>query len=420
MTIDRRSDDTLSLFCGIDWATEHHDVAVVDDDGHVVARGRVSNDAAGFATLLTLLAEAGDSAAETIPVGIETDRGLWIAALRETGRVIYPINPLAASRYRARYAVSGAKSDATDAVLLANIVRTDPEAHRPLPADTEAAQAIRVLARAQQDAVWARQQIGNQIRDLLKDFFPAALVAFADLSDGGLARRDARTILAAAPTPAQAAKLTPARLRRLLIKASRKRYLDRDVARLREVFTDTYLHQPPVVENAMGIHLAALLNQFDAACTAADELAEAAIAHFEQHPDATIITSFPGLGMLAGARVLAEIGDDRSRFADPRGLKAFAGSAPITRASGKKTVVLHRHIKNRRLAAVGPMWALGSLRASPGARRHYDARRAAGDWNQQAQRHLFNKFLGQLHHCLHTGLLYDEHVAFPPPLQLVA
>ncbi len=410
----------MPLFCGIDWATEHHDVAVIDDDGHVVARARVSNDAAGFAALLTLLAEAGDNAADPIPVGIETDRGLWVAALRETGRTIYPINPLAASRYRARYAVSGAKSDATDAVLLANIVRTDPGAHRPLPADTEAAQAIRVLARAQQDAVWARQQIGNQIRDLLKDFYPAAITAFAGLPEGGLARRDARTILAAAPTPAQAAKLTPARLRRLLIIAGRKRHLDRDVARLREVFTDTYLHQRPQVENAMGIHLAALLGQFEAACTAADELAEAASAHFEQHPDAEIITSFPGLGNLAGARVLAEIGDDRTRFADARGLKAFAGSAPITRASGKKTVVLHRHIKNRRLAAVGPIWALGSLRASPGARRHYDTRRAAGDWNHQAQRHPFNKFLGQLHHCLHTGQLYKEHLAFPPPLLLVA
>jgi transposase len=420
MTSDRRRDDILGLYCGIDWATEYHDIAVIDDDGHVVARERVSNDVYGFAALLTLLTEAGDNSVEPIPVGIETDRGLWVAALRETGRAIYPINPLAASRYRARYAVSGAKSDATDAVLLANIVRTDPGAHRPLPADTKAAQAIRVLARAQQDAVWTRQQIGNQIRDLLKDFYPAALAAFAELPDGGLARRDARAILAAAPTPAQAAKLTPARLRRLLIKAGRQRYLDRDVQRLREVFTNTYLHQPPAVENVMGIHLAALLRQFDAACAASDELAEAAIAHFEQHPDAETITSFPGLGMLAGARVLAEIGDDRTRFADARGLKAFAGSAPITRASGKKTVVLHRHIKNRRLAAVGPIWALGSLRASPGARRHYDARRAVGDWHQQAQRHLFNKFLGQLHHCLQTGLLYDEHLAFPPPLQLAA
>lgn len=410
----------MSLYCGIDWATNYHDVAVVDDHGHVVARGRVSNDAAGFAQLLTLLAEAGDTAKHPIPVGIETERGLWVAALRETGRKIYPINPLAASRYRARYAVSGAKSDATDALLLANIIRTDPDAHRPLPADTELAQAVRVLARAQQDAVWARQQIGNQIRDLLNDFYPGAIAAFAELPSGGLARADARTILAAAPTPAQAAKLTPARLRRLLTKAGRRRELDRDIERLRKIFTDTYLRQPPIVENAMGIQLSALLRQFEAACTAVEELAEAAIAHFEQHPDAEIITSFPGLGNLAGARVLAEIGDDRTRFADARGLKAYAGSAPITRASGKKTVVLHRHIKNRRLAAIGPIWALGSLRASPGSRRHYDARRAAGDWNHQAQRHLFNKFLGQLHHCLQTGQLYDEHSAFPPPIQLAA
>ncbi|HTX94838.1 MAG TPA: IS110 family transposase [Mycobacterium sp.] len=408
----------MGLYCGIDWASDHHDLAVVDDDGQVVARGRVGNDAAGFAQALTLLAQAGDSAEHPIPVGIETDRGLWVAALRETGRVIYPINPLAASRYRARYALSGAKSDATDAVLLANIVRTDRDAHRPLPADTNLAQAIQVLARAQQDAVWGRQQIGNQIRDLLKDFYPAALVAFAELPAGGLARADARAILAAAPTPAQAAKLTPARLRRLLVKAGRRRDLDRDVERLHAVFTDTYLHQPAVVENAMGIQLGALLRQFEAACAAADELAEAAIDHFEQHPDAAIIVSFPGLGNLAGARVLAEIGDDRSRFADARGLKAFAGSAPITRASGKKTVVTHRHIKNRRLAAVGAIWALGSLRASSGARRHFDARRAAGDWNRQAQRHLFNKFLGQLHHCLQTGQPYNEHRAFqPPPLR---
>ena len=393
---------------------------MIDGDGRVVGRRRVGNDAAGFAELLTLLAETGDSPEHPIPVAIETDHGLWVAALRATGRVIYPINPLVASRYRARYAVSGAKSDATDAVLLANIVRTDRDAHRPLPTDTELAQAIRVLARAQQDAVWARQQIGNQIRDLLNDFYPAAIVAFAALPSGGLARADARTILAAAPTPAQAAKLTPARLRRLLIQAGRRRDLDRDVDRLRAAFTDTYLHQPPQVENAMGIQLATLLRQFDAACAAVEELAEAAIAHFEQHPDAAIITSFPGLGNLAGARVLAEIGDDRTRFADARGLKAFAGSAPITRASGKKTVVLHRHIKNRRLAAVGSIWALGSLRASPGARRHFDARRAAGDWNHQAQRHLFNKFLGQLHHCLHTGQRYDEHLAFPPPLSHAA
>lgn len=407
------------LYCGIDWATAYHDVAVVDGDGRLIARRRVANDADGFAELLTMLAEAGDAPARAIPVAIETEHGLWVAALRASGRAIYAINPLAASRYRARHQVSGAKSDATDAVLLANILRTDASAHRTLPADTELAQAIRVLARAQQDAVWARQQVGNQVRDLLKDFYPAALTAFAGL-DGGLARPDARAVLAAAPTPAQAARLTRSQLRKLLVKAGRQRFLDRDIDRLREVFAAPQLRQLPQVEAAMGIQLSALLRQFEATCVAAAELAQAVTAHFERHPDAKIIVSFPGLGNLAGARVLAEIGDDRARFADARGLKAYAGSAPITRASGKKTVVLHRHIKNKRLAAVGPIWALASLRASPGARRHFDARRAAGDWNHQAQRHLFNKFLGQLHHCLQTGRLFDEHHAFPPPSALAA
>jgi transposase len=355
----------LHLYCGIDWATAHHDVAVIDGDGRVVARGRVGNDAAGFAQLLTLLAQAGDTPEDPIPVAIETDRGLWVAALRATGRVIYPINPLAASRYRTRYAVSGRNPMPPTRCCW-------PTSCAPTPPRTGHCPPTASWARpfgcspAQQDAVWTRQQIGNQIRDLLKDFYPAALAAFAELPEGGLARADARTILAAAPTPTQAAALSPARLRRLLVKAG---------AAATSAATSTgcatfHRHlpaQPPQVEAAIGIHLGALLRQFDAACTGADELAEAAIAHFDQHPDAEIITSFPGLGMLAGARVLAEIGDDRARFADARGLKAFAGSAPITRASGKKTVVLHRHIKNRRLAALGPIWALGSLRA-------------AGDW----------------------------------------
>lgn len=206
----------------------------------------------------------------------------------------------------------------------------------------------------------------------------------------------------------------------LLTKAGRRRTIDTDIARLRGIFGAEHLRQPAAVETAMGIHLAALLRQFDAACQAAEELAQAAIAHFERHPDAKIITSFPGLGSLAGARVLAEIGDDRTRFADARGLKTYAGSAPITRASGKKVVVLHRQIKNQRLTAVGSIWALSSLRASPGARRHFDARRAAGDWNHQAQRHLFNEFLGQLYHCLQTGQHYDEQRAFPPPPKAAA
>jgi transposase len=409
----------MSLFCGIDWATDHHDIAIVDHDGRVVASGRVENTASGFTQLLAMLADAGEDPQEPMPVAIETDHGLWVAALTASGRQVYPINPLAASRYRSRHAVSGAKSDAVDARTLANILRTDLPEHHPRSDDSELAQSVRVLARAQQDTIWNRQQVTNRIIALLKEFYPAALEAFAGL-EGGITRPDARMILTAVPTPAQEADLTPARLRKLMTKAGRQRYLDRDAVRLREVFTAEQLRQPAMIEEAMGRQLSALLGQLNAIAAAVTDLTEAVTETFHRHPDAKILTSFPGVGPVVGARVLAEIGDDRTKFDDARGLKAFAGSAPITRASGKKTVVLHRHIKNRRLTAVDPIWALSSLRASPGARRHFDARRTAGDWNHQAQRHLFNKFLGQLHHCLNTGQLYDEHLAFPPPLSIAA
>jgi transposase len=271
--------------------------------------------------------------------------------------------------------------------MLANIIRTDASAHRVLPDDSDLALAVRVLARAQQDAVWSRVQIGNQLRSLLREYFPAALEAFQDLK-GGLGRTDARTILAAAPTPAQAAKLTRTKLQSLLKRAGRQRFLVRDSDRLHAMFRTPQLRQPPEIEQAMGIQMQALLRQLDAACTSADELAEAVSAHFERHPDAEIIISFPGLGQLAGARVLAEIGDDRTRFADARGLKAYAGSAPVTRASGKKSVVTHRQIKNSRLAAVCPIWTLAAISHCAGARRHYDHRRAAGDWHGGRQQRL--------------------------------
>jgi transposase len=163
----------------------------------------------------------------------------------------------------------------------------------------------------------------------------------------------------------------------------------------------------------MGRQALALLRQLEAACASADDLEQAATESFSQHPDAGIITSFPGIGALTGARVLAEIGDDRSRFKDARGLKAYADAAPVTRASGKTRSVTRRHVKNNRLAAAGYIWAFSALTASPGARAHYDRRREAGDRHAAAQRNLFSRLLGCLYHCLAAGQHYDEATAFP-------
>lgn len=409
----------MQVYCGIDWAESHHDVAVVDDHGTVLAKQRISDDAAGFAQLLALLAEHGDSPDGLVPVAIETSRGLLVAGLRGTGRSLYVINPLAVSRYRDRYSVARKKSDHADAVVLANILRTDAHAHRPLPADGELVQAIAVLARAQQDAVWNRQQLVNQLRSLLREYYPNFLAAFAT-REGGLRRPDARAVLAAAPTPGQAAALSPAKLRTALTRGGRRRGIDAEAARLRTAFAAQQLRQLPLVEQAMGRQALALLRQLDAACQAADELAQATGAAFGQHPDAQIIASFPGLGEIAGARILAEIGDDRTRFADARALKAYAGSAPVTRASGKTIHVFTRKVKNQRLAAAGYVWAFASLTASPPARAHYDRRREAGDRHVAAQRNLFNRLLGCLHHCLTTGQSYDPAKAFDSPVAAAA
>jgi transposase len=385
----------VTVFCGIDWAEDHHDVALVDTEGKVIAKRRISDDVAGFSLLLGLLTDAGDTAEESIPVAIETSRGLLVSCLRATGRQVFAINPLAVSRYRDRHSVARKKSDAGDALVLAHILRTDMAAHRPLPADSELAQAIAVLARAQQDAVWERTCAHNKLRSLLREYYPALLEVFADKRDG-LLRPEARTLLATAPTPRAAAMLTATQLAALLRQAGRQRNIDTEAQRIQAVLRQEYLHQLPMVEDAFGRQALALLRHLDAAAANAEELAAAAIERFDQHPDATIITRMPGLGSLTGARMLAEIGDDRSRFADARALKAYAGSAPVTRASGKSHTVTHRRVKNQRLAATGYLWAFSALNASPGARAHYDRRKTTGDHHAGAQRNLFNRLLGAL------------------------
>ncbi|WP_086708615.1 IS110 family transposase [Streptomyces antimycoticus] len=409
-----------AIFCGIDWAEGHHDIALVDQSGAQVAKLRISDDSAGFHALMQLLSRHGDTAEDPIPVAIETPRGLLVACLRATGRQIYAINPLAAARYRDRTSVARAKSDAADARVLANILRTDRHAHRPLPDDSEAGQAVAVLARAHQDAIWDRQQMINRLRSHLREYYPAALAAFHGPGKPGLDSPRARVILTAAPTPADAAKLTRSQLRALLKRGERPRCgVEAEVERLRDIFRADQLRQLPQVEQALGHQATALVRQVDAACTSVAQLAVATEEAFLAHPDADIITSFPGLSVLSGARVLAELGDDRERFADARAMKAYAGAAPVTRASGRSHVVVARTVKNQRLAAAGHMRAFAALR-TPAPRAHYDRRRAGSERHTASLRNLFNKLLGCLYHCLRRRTLYDPDRAFSAALDLAA
>lgn len=402
-----------AVACGIDWAEGHHDLAIVDQTGAVLVAERIGNDAEGLSRLLAVLAEH-DPVGEPLPVAIETSTGLLVAGMRAAGRAVFAINPLAVSRYRDRYRTSGGKSDAFDAMVLANVLRTDRPSHRQLPDDTPAVQALRVLTRAQQDAVWERAELCNRIRALLKAFFPAALNAFERGGKHQLHSAACRTILQIAPTPADAARMSQARLAAALRRAGRTRGINAEAEVLRDLLRREQLRQLPVVEQAMGMQLRGILRQLDAVSATLHELEPAIEAAFDAHPDAAIVASFPGLGVQLGARMLAEIGDDKTRFADGRALKAFAGAAPVTRASGKSRFVHARRAKNDRIAAAGYVWALAAVRHDPLWEQRYRARRAAGDRHVAALRKMFNSMLGKLHHCLTTGQLYQGDLAFGP------
>jgi len=186
------------IFVGDDWAEDHHDVYVMDEAGKRLAARRLPEGLAGIRQLHELIAKYVQEPHEVV-VGIETDRGLWVGALTAAGYQLYAVNPLAVARYRDRHHVSGAKSDASDAKLLADLVRTDRHNHRPIAGDSADAEAIKVLARAHQSLIWERIRHTNRLRNALREYYPAALVAFEDLSHG-----DALGVLGRAPTPSRA------------------------------------------------------------------------------------------------------------------------------------------------------------------------------------------------------------------------
>ena len=403
------------LLVGIDWAERHHDVCVMAADGQVLAVERIADGMAGVARLHQLIAAHASEPAEVV-VWIETDRGLLVGALVAAGYQVIAVNPLAASRYRERHTISRAKSDRGDARMLADLVRTDRHHHRPAKGDSGLAEAVKVLARGHQQLVWARQRQANIVRSALRAFYPAALAAFGG-DPGG---RDAVAVLGLAPTPELGRSLSHAELVVALRQAGRRRQVDARATRIQATLASQQLEAPPVVADAYGQVVAAAVAVI---ASLSGQLAsmEAALGKvFSVHPDAAIVRSQPGLGVVLAARVLAEFGDDPNRYANARGRKAYAGTAPITRASGLRQVVLARSVGNRRLSTACHLWAFAALTGSPGARRYYDTHRARGATHHQALRALANRLVGILHGCLRHRSPYNESLAWPAAIQHAA
>ncbi len=398
------------LYLGDDWAEAHHDIELQDDLGRVLVRRRLAEGVAGLARLHALIADhlGEDDGPASVLVGIETDRGPWVQALIATGYVVYAINPMQVSRYRERHATSGAKSDPGDAHVLAEIVRTDRAHHRPTAGDSEQAEVVKTLTRAHQTMIWTRQRQTNQLRSMLREFYPAALAAFGE----DLAGRDALAVLALAPAPAAGRALSRSKIAAALRRAGRQRNIDTRSGQIVEALRSEQLGLSEAVTAAYGASVRSLVAVITEMVAQTAVLEAEVNRCFGQHPDAEVITSQPGLGVVLGARVLAEFGDATDRFTDAKARRNYAGTSPITRASGTRRVVLARCARNKRLADALHQQAFASLTASPGARTFYDSHRNRGATHHQALRALSNRLVGILDGCLRHHATYDESIAW--------
>jgi transposase len=410
----------MTLFVGDDWAEDHHDVEVLDAAGKRLVRARLPEGIVGMTRLHELVAEhlddeavdveTGMLAADQVVVGIETDRGPWVSALLAAGYAVFAINPMSVARYRERHSTSGAKSDPGDAHVLAEIVRLDRDHHRPVAGDSTEVEGLKMIARMHQTLVWDRTRHLQRLRSALREYFPAALDALAaaklELTDP-----DALELLERAPDPDQAARLSRSKIAGMLRRA-RRRDVEARAELIQTALRAAALRQPPALQAAYVTVVGTQIRLLVGIIAQLPELEEVLGAGFGRHPDAEIYTSQPGLGVVLGARVLAEFGDDPHRYRDAKARKNYAGTSPITRASGRRIVVLARYARNRRLGDAVHQWAFCALTASPGARAYYDSLRTRGIGHHAALRQLGNRLVGILHGCLKTRTRYDETTAW--------
>jgi hypothetical protein len=404
------------LFVGDDWAEDHHDIEVQDESGRRLARARLPEGIAGLARLHELIAEhlTDDDVdpetgfvAQSVLIGIETDRGTWVSALAAAGYQVFALNPVQVARYRERHGASGAKSDRGDAHVLAEILRLDRTHHRPIAGNSPEVEGLKLVARSHQAFIWDRTRHFQRLRSALREFFPAAMEAFPDLL-----APEALELLERAPDPARAARLSRSKITAALTRA-RRRDPEVKAEAIQAALRAPALRQDPAIEAAYAVIVASAVRLIAQLNTQITELQAVVAEGFGRHPDADIVTSQPGLGPILGARVLAEFGDDHARYADAKARKNYAGTSPITRASGTRRVVLARYARNKHLADAAHQWAFCALTASPGARAYYDSIKARGASHHAALRQLGNRLVGILHGCLKTRTTYDEATAWP-------
>ena len=390
------------FYVGIDWAAETHAVCVLDATGRIRAQFTIGHTAAGFADLLRRLARLAGDPAE-VAVGIERPDGRLVDVLLEAGYPVVPVSPNAIKTWRDGEVLSGAKSDAGDAAVIAEYVRL--RAHRLQPATpyTAETKALRTVVRTREDIVDMRVAAANQLSALLDAHWPGAKAIFADVESA-----IALAFLTRYPTYPSAQHLGEKRLRAFCVKHgySGRRAAAELLSRLRAApagSTDEALTD--AVRDAVLAQVAVLT-----ALTAAEKnLGRSVVAHLGEHPDAAIFTSLPRSGQINAAQVLAEWGDSRAAYDSPDAVAALAGVTPVTKASGKYRAVHFRWACNKHLRKAITCFADNSRHASPWAADVYARAIARGHDHPHAVRVLARAWIRVIYRCWIDGVPYDPN-----------
>jgi transposase len=369
-------------FAGLDWASQTHAACVIDEHGSVAAQFEIEHKATGLAELSRRLRAAGATA-----VAIERPSGLIVDALVEAGFTVVPIHPNVVKATRPRYRSHGGKSDASDAYLLADLLRTDGHRFKPLAAQSDDIRALRALVRGRDDLVATRVQLANQLRSLLESFWPGAAEVFADV-DSPIAL----AFIQRYPTPEAASRLGLKRMAAFCAQHaySGRRSADALLARLHQapavMLGELEVEAKGELALALARTLARLLDQVRLLTSRIEH-------HVAATEDGRILMSFPRAGRVCAAQILSELGSVRERFDSNEHLAAEAGVAPVTYASGKSKAVTFRWACNHRLRAALTCMADNSRHANAWAANVYAKAKARGCDHPHAVRILSRAWL---------------------------
>lgn len=397
------SENTAEIvYVGLDWATATHAVCVLSAVGKILAQFMIDHTAEGIATLIRKLAKFGEPA--DVQIGIERPNGRLVDVLLEAGHPVIPVSPNAIKTWREGEVVSGAKSDAGDALVIAEYLRLRHHRLRPVAPYSAQTKALRTVVRTRDDIVKMRVSATNQLSALLDDHWPGAKAIFADVeSPISLA------FLRQYPTAVSATRLGEKRLAAFLTKHaySGRRPAKELLGRLRSAPAGT---TDATLTTAIADTVAALVNILEALNNASKALDRSTIARLGEHPDAEIFTSLPRSGQTNAAQVLAEWGDSRAAYDGPDAIAALAGVTPVTKASGKQHAVHFRWACNKRFRRALTTFADNSRHESPWAANIYTTARTRGHDHPHAVRILARSWTRVIYRCWHTHQPYDPNL----------